>query len=232
MYGSPGFLAAYNGGPRRLDDYLSNERPLPDETRRYVAMIAPAIAGVYPAHRSPAETYAMNQLPIEIPGGLRYGRVQMASSREPERRTAHHAGDTRGAPALAAASGGAAGGAIGESSPPPGGSEHRHRGFRLIQTASAEPAPVAHGGKLSGGWGSRSARSGARAKPRPPSAGEGRGAGALGVAHPMVASVHQAHATLWRARLTGLSREAAVKACGALSRGRKNCIVLSPEAQS
>src|SRR5271154_6170003 len=37
MYGSPGFLAAYNAGPRRLDDYLSNQRPLPDETRRYVA---------------------------------------------------------------------------------------------------------------------------------------------------------------------------------------------------
>ena len=37
MYGSPGFLAAYNAGPRRLDDYLSNERPMPDETRRYVS---------------------------------------------------------------------------------------------------------------------------------------------------------------------------------------------------
>ena len=26
MYGSPGFLAAYNAGPHRLDDYLSNQR--------------------------------------------------------------------------------------------------------------------------------------------------------------------------------------------------------------
>ena len=49
IYGSPGFLAAYNAGPRRLDDYLSNNRPLPDETRRYVAMIGPNIVGVYPS---------------------------------------------------------------------------------------------------------------------------------------------------------------------------------------
>src|SRR6185312_9285799 len=36
IYGSPGFLAAYNAGPKRLDDYLANVRPLPAETRRYV----------------------------------------------------------------------------------------------------------------------------------------------------------------------------------------------------
>ena len=82
IYGSPGFLAAYNAGPRRLDDYLSNNRPLPDETRRYVAMIGPNIVGVNPSSRSPAEDYAMNALPIEIPRGTRYGRsVQVASSR-------------------------------------------------------------------------------------------------------------------------------------------------------
>src|SRR4029077_693599 len=66
IYGSPGFLAAYNAGPRRLDDYLSNNRGLPDETRRYVAMIGPNIVGVYPVSRSPAEDYAMNALPIDI----------------------------------------------------------------------------------------------------------------------------------------------------------------------
>ncbi len=82
IYGSPGFLAAYNAGPRRLDDYLSNNRSLPDETRRYVAMIGPNIVGVYPNSRSPAEDYAMNALPIDIPRGTRYGRAtQVASSR-------------------------------------------------------------------------------------------------------------------------------------------------------
>ncbi|GAN77448.1 transglycosylase SLT domain-containing protein [Acidisphaera rubrifaciens] len=73
IYGSPGFLAAYNAGPRRLDDYLANLRPLPAETRNYVARIGPEIEGVYPATRSPAEQYAMNDIPTEIPAGLRYG---------------------------------------------------------------------------------------------------------------------------------------------------------------
>ncbi|MGN8119216.1 lytic transglycosylase domain-containing protein [Labrys sp. 22185] len=43
-YGSPGFLAAYNAGPARYEAYLAG-RPLPAETRAYVAMLAP-IMGV------------------------------------------------------------------------------------------------------------------------------------------------------------------------------------------
>ncbi len=42
-YGSPGFLAAYNAGPGRYDDYLATGRELPPETRSYVAMLAPLI---------------------------------------------------------------------------------------------------------------------------------------------------------------------------------------------
>ncbi len=71
-FGSPGMLAAYNGGPARLEDYLVHNRPLPAETRRYVAMIAPYIRGEWPQSRSPAEQYAVNQLPDEIPAGPRY----------------------------------------------------------------------------------------------------------------------------------------------------------------
>lgn len=40
-YGSPGFLAAYNAGPGRYDEYLATGRELPAETKRYVAMLAP-----------------------------------------------------------------------------------------------------------------------------------------------------------------------------------------------
>jgi Transglycosylase SLT domain len=88
MYGSPGFLAAYNAGPNRLDDYLANQRALPDETRRYVAAIGPSLQTASPRVRSPAEQFAMNQLPVYIPPGPRYGygsgvqvpTVQMASA--------------------------------------------------------------------------------------------------------------------------------------------------------
>ena len=43
-YGSPGFLAADNAGPGRYEASLSG-RPLPAETRAYVATIAPIING-------------------------------------------------------------------------------------------------------------------------------------------------------------------------------------------
>lgn len=55
IYGSPGFLAAYNGGPGRLDDFLSRHRTLPRETRNYVAAIGHQIAGYYPNSRSQAD---------------------------------------------------------------------------------------------------------------------------------------------------------------------------------
>jgi hypothetical protein len=42
-YGSPGFLAAYNAGPQRYDEYLAGIRALPAETRAYVAMLAPLV---------------------------------------------------------------------------------------------------------------------------------------------------------------------------------------------
>ncbi len=42
-YGAPGFLAAYNAGPNRLDRYLNNGTPLPEETINYVASIGPRL---------------------------------------------------------------------------------------------------------------------------------------------------------------------------------------------
>jgi len=39
-YGSPGFLAAYNAGPERYEEYLAG-RPLPRETLHYVAKLTP-----------------------------------------------------------------------------------------------------------------------------------------------------------------------------------------------
>ena len=73
IYGAPGFLAAYNAGPNRLDDYLANQRSMPDETRKYVAAIGPSLRYAQPKVRSPAEQYALNQIPLRIPPGPRFG---------------------------------------------------------------------------------------------------------------------------------------------------------------
>ncbi|BAV50890.1 lytic transglycosylase, catalytic [Mesorhizobium loti] len=43
-YGSPGFLAAYNAGPGRYEAFLKG-RPLPAETRAYVAALRPFWGG-------------------------------------------------------------------------------------------------------------------------------------------------------------------------------------------
>lgn len=43
-YGSPGWIAAYNAGPGRYEASLKG-RPLPPETRAYVAAVAPNLVG-------------------------------------------------------------------------------------------------------------------------------------------------------------------------------------------
>ncbi|WP_420360821.1 lytic transglycosylase domain-containing protein [Agrobacterium vitis] len=42
-------LAAYNTGPARYDEYRATGRPLPAETRAYVASLAPALRGERPS---------------------------------------------------------------------------------------------------------------------------------------------------------------------------------------
>jgi hypothetical protein len=47
-YGSPGFLAAYNAGPNRLDEYLAGDENLPDETINYLAAVGPNLGNAVP----------------------------------------------------------------------------------------------------------------------------------------------------------------------------------------
>jgi len=236
IYGSPGFLAAYNAGPARLDDYLANNRPLPDETRRYVAMIGPEIVGVEPDRRSPAEQYAMNELPVYIPPGKRYGdAVQLASQRNeghggrlPAPRPVEVAAlpePPRAVPPAPTT--------VALVTPPPPPPARRYGGFHLIQPAMAEPVPFRHAAAATGDWaiqvGAFSSPSDARS-----AIGSARkhAGGELTHAQSLVAAVHSGHSVLWRARLTGLSRDTAAEACGKLAHGRMACIVLSPEGQS
>jgi soluble lytic murein transglycosylase-like protein len=48
IFGSPGFLAAYNAGPDRLATYLAGSGTLPDETVNYLASIAPRLGNDVP----------------------------------------------------------------------------------------------------------------------------------------------------------------------------------------
>ena len=73
LYGSPAFLAAYNAGPRRLEDYLWSSRGLPAETRNYVARIGPRIIDAHPNRRAAPEVYAAAEIPLNIPAGPRRG---------------------------------------------------------------------------------------------------------------------------------------------------------------
>jgi hypothetical protein len=60
-YGSPGFLAAYNAGPSRYQDYLSNRRKLPAETRAYVAALLSFIDGSVQTDAVVAAAYRQNR---------------------------------------------------------------------------------------------------------------------------------------------------------------------------
>ena len=390
IYGSPGFLAAYNAGPGRLDDHLTRNRPLPMETRRYVASIGPRIRGAEPRRASPGEQYAMNALPSAIPAGPRYARLgrgtpyngpvfamaqppqpdipaqpivlrpmapqsfaQAGFAQAPVVQAAEAPADAApakpivlrppapafaqaGEPAPAASSAGAivlnppapqmfaqadaptpparpivlnppapspapapsfagvdapafpspvaqpfvppaptrpAGSlALARAEAPPArvpsgpsarpgvqvaalpeppipvppppaapqpaslaSAPKASRGLGLISPAMAEPAGRRPGapGATGGGWAvqvgafanqalASAAASAAREQARPE----------LSAARPLVAFVRQGSSTLYRARLTGLSRDAAAQACERLSRGKTTCMIVSPDAQS
>ena len=57
-YGAPGFLAAYNAGPDRVDDYLSGASSLPNETVNYLAAVTPNLGDTVP-FSGPLATYGV-----------------------------------------------------------------------------------------------------------------------------------------------------------------------------
>ncbi len=234
LYGSPGFLAAYNAGPARLDDYLSHQRPLPDETRRYVHMIGSRIAGTYPQNRSAAEQLAVNQIPVDIPPGPRYHpHVNYALAARERRR---HEAAVRYA-AIERRTGdrahpyrrGAAPVEVAEA-PEPAVSRasfishySSHGRLHLISSAYASESV----GRIGGNWG---IQVGAYSRAGQAHAAAGAAAGSVGHATLAVSRVHAGHATLYRARLSGLSHERAVQACQHLSHGHGGCLIVSPAA--
>jgi hypothetical protein len=236
-FGSPGFLAAYNGGPARLSDYLTHNRSLPAETRRYVAMIAPRIQGVWPQNRSPAEQYAVNQLPIVIPDGPRYARhtilVAARSRRGHEAATRIAAAEHRhGAHANPVELAEAPEPRHGYSAPIGASvrmasitTSAHHGGLHLISSAMASES-LSHAG---GGW---AVQVGAYGNASQAEAAAGAARSSASRARAVVAPVKSGHATLYRARLSGLTHDGAVQACQKLAHGHGKCLLVAPSSNS
>ncbi len=236
VYGSPGFLAAYDAGPGRLDSYINGGRSLPRETTNYVAMIAPAIQGYYPNHRSGADQLALNTLPAGVSTGILPANF-VPEAPDPQRPDQPSAPQEQMA-ALAPETATPTIRDIPESTviravPPP----QPKPSFSIIPAAMADTpppeaaSPAIQPGHL--GWaiqvGAYNTASNANA--------------AIGLAelsavqmlmngHPVIVSYHIAGHTKFRARVVGLPHSDAVNACARLSAGPTGCVVLSPEAQS
>ncbi len=301
IYGSPGFLAAYNAGPGRLDDYLTRNRPLPAETRHYVANIGPQIAFESPRNRSQADLMAMNHESGDYAVASRGpSPVDPALTHTVQLAWARRSGDDEGAGVASSEIADqrpvAAGSAVSvrdawarraEGAPvavaslqaqprvtfepaptprqvavlPPAGdavqlassrivsppsseladsvaeapdppvARPRHVRFRFVEQAVAETVPYRSPGARGaasehwsiqvGAFGSSNAANQAAGSARQ------HQAALLGHAHAEVASVRDRHGKVYRARLTGLSREAAVRACQHLGHG--DCIVVCPD---
>lgn len=96
-FGSPGFLAAYNAGPRRFEQFLFEGRPLPQETINYVQTLAPmiGISAASVAQLAPGTEHDWRDSPLfvaqpnrtPIGGGPAFddpNRDQIPSHRQPE----------------------------------------------------------------------------------------------------------------------------------------------------
>ena len=77
QFGSPGFLAAYNAGQGRYAEHLATGRPLPRETRDYLAVLTPLI-GASPA--SPMQTERNNSEPDWQAAPLFVARMALPTS--------------------------------------------------------------------------------------------------------------------------------------------------------
>jgi hypothetical protein len=230
-FGAPAFLAAYNAGPARLQDYLVHNKPLPDETRRYVWMIGNRITGVWPQNRSPAEQLAVNHIPLDIPAGPRWVRH---TTRLAARDRRHHETSVRYAALHTHGRGHAHEAAPVEVAMAPEPRPSRvaaltptpamHRGGAL-HLHLISPAMAADHVKLGGShW---AIQVGAYANRQQAEHAAGAAHGVASHASPAVATVHTGHATLYRARLGGLTHDGAVAACHRLS----HCLILSPASQ-
>jgi hypothetical protein len=211
-YGSPAFVAAYDAGPRRLDDYLAGRGELPNETIGYLDIVAPQLVGAGPmtgplvafagpAGAAPSPSPVPTQAPVEV-----------ADASGPTQTGSQLWGTSQAAPVVATTA---------PARPP-----HASR-FSLIPSAYADTLPPS---TTDARWGvqvgaftdptqarqvAENARAVAPAQLRPASTVVG-------------AVTHSDGKVFYRARLMGITQPAADGACGALSARQWPCLAVPP----
>jgi D-alanyl-D-alanine carboxypeptidase len=218
-YGAPGFLAAYNAGPDRVDAYLTDGTPLPDETVNYLASVAPRLGDVGAAAGPFAAYVGSAAVPDTDPGYL---------------------GDRN----RAYAGGGIVSGAYTTVSPSPDEgdpSDRAYDGGGLVTAAVPTgaltgqpfvPSPAAPQftpvAAIQGGW---AIQVGAFPNPATSTAAiemaRARAADLLFSARPAIMPIEHG-GILYRARLTGLSANNATAACARLTADGVDCFAVPP----
>jgi hypothetical protein len=218
-YGAPGFLAAYNAGPDRLEGYLSGAAALPDETINYLARIAPdlgtqvAMTGPLAVFAGTSPVLARNAVPAKSGVTLAaYEPVGPESDASPD--PADRAFD---------------GGGLVTASAPTGALASQPAAPPISRLGSPGAMPfVAASGNLPEGWG---IQVGAYADPAISRAAIARARAHAGTlladARPAITTV-QRDVPLYRARFTGLSGSSANLACAALLRDGIACLTVPP----
>ncbi|ATU73650.1 lytic transglycosylase domain-containing protein [Komagataeibacter rhaeticus] len=216
LYGAPGFLAAYNAGTLRVNDYLENGRPLPSQTVRYLRIITPnlgnevALSGPLAVYGSSSQRVSATPPPLgtgsptpTIQPGHTY--VQYATLNPPapvQRRTAC-VQDVNAA--------------------------YDPTGTTCRTDTRTTAAPATSAGTGYGAWmvqvGAFSAEGQARFANSMARQGD---FAALQGARSMVIPVSRPTGVIYRARLAGLSQAAATGACATLKEQGLPCTVIRP----
>ena len=201
-YGSPGFLAAYNSSPRRMDAYIAGHRSLPDQTVSYVASVAPLLDGPM---NGPLSGYGNG-------GGQPYAPAPQAPVEVAEAAPATQPGTVIWGSGTQA-----------QAAPPP--TPHYAR-FALISSAQAEPMPMTAGGSR---WG---IQVGAFADPslarRTAESARNVAPTQLASAQTVLGTTSAGGALLYRARLVGITHPAATNACSRLIVESWPCVTVPP----
>jgi len=212
LFGSPGFLGAYNCGPGCYADYLAGNRKLPGETQRYLVAVGPRLEGSSPGG------YEVASAPATSPSYASSSYNSPSYSAAPITPAAILPPPATPAPASSVV-------ATPLPAPTPAAPVSRPTAVASVPT----PAPAVR--SASGGWTVQlgafrspddSARIIDRARRSLP--------GVLDRTERVVQAVDTQNGPLYRARLTGLTQQDASASCANLTGMGMACFVVPPGA--